>query len=56
MLLLALASAPSAVPVAVVCASFLLVSTGIGKKQLTSRLQRCPVCRRDRRRCTCRWL
>ncbi|MGN6796682.1 MAG: hypothetical protein ACTHKS_00880 [Gaiellaceae bacterium] len=36
--------------------SFLMILSGYTKKRLELRSPVCPVCRRERKRCVCRWL
>jgi hypothetical protein len=43
-------------PFAFLLVSYLLAATGSAKKRLTWKVEICPVCHRDRRNCTCRWL
>lgn len=49
-------SSPMTQLAALVFASLLMVLVGNAKKRLVVKSARCPVCHRDRRRCTCRWL
>lgn len=51
-----IAASSMSVPAAAVLAGFLMVVAGVSKKLLHWRTVECPVCRRDRRTCTCRWL
>ena len=43
-------------PLAFVVASYLMVATGTARKRLRWKSELCPVCHRERRSCTCRWL
>jgi hypothetical protein len=43
-------------PFAFLLVSYLMTATGAAKKRLTWKVEVCPVCHRERRNCTCRWL
>lgn len=50
------AAALAFAPVAFLLASYLMVVAGAAKKRLVWKTEICPVCRCERRSCTCRWL
>ena len=49
-------TSPYTVWFAMLLATFIMVATGMAKKRLVNRGEICPVCHRERRQCTCRWL
>jgi hypothetical protein len=53
--MIALAATPISNAVAILAATFLMVFAGVGKKRLSWRAARCPVCNHVRTGCTCRW-
>jgi hypothetical protein len=49
-------ASPLMTTAALILASFLMILIGSAKKRVIMKTSICPVCHRERKRCTCRWL